>query len=167
MAKPPPETAWEKQARVALREGDALTALRTLERASLHAKLQPGFPYLYAQALVPPQPSALGQRPGTPVGAHFVTGRQAQDNSNTAPGSFGFRNPNHSFFPLKTDRKSTEPVALGDDGVLGVIGLPESAFAQLQCPRRGFRCNEIRPGKHGILRGYDAVPDIVHQEHDR
>jgi hypothetical protein len=62
---------------------------------------------------------------------------------------------------------ATEAVALGDDGVLGVIGLPESAFAQLQCPRRGFRCNEIRPGKHGILRGYDAVPDIVHQEHDR
>ena len=61
----------------------------------------------------------------------------------------------------------TEAVALGDDGVLGIIGLPESAFAHLQCPRRGFRCNEIRPGKHGILRGYDAVPDIVHQEHDR
>jgi DNA-binding transcriptional ArsR family regulator len=27
---------------------------------------------------------------------------------NTAPGSFSFSNPNHSFFPLKTDRKSTE-----------------------------------------------------------
>jgi class 3 adenylate cyclase/tetratricopeptide (TPR) repeat protein len=51
MAKPPPETEWEKQAKVALRDGDALTALRTLEGASLHAKLQPGFPYLYAQAL--------------------------------------------------------------------------------------------------------------------
>jgi hypothetical protein len=49
MAKPPPETEWEKQAKVALRDGDALTALRTLEGAWLHAKLQPGFPYLYAQ----------------------------------------------------------------------------------------------------------------------
>jgi class 3 adenylate cyclase/tetratricopeptide (TPR) repeat protein len=52
MAKAPPETEWERQARVALREGDALTAVRILEGASLHAKLQPGFPYLYAQALV-------------------------------------------------------------------------------------------------------------------
>jgi class 3 adenylate cyclase len=52
MAKPPPETEWERQARVALKEGDAFTAVRILEGASLHAKLQPGFPYLYAQALV-------------------------------------------------------------------------------------------------------------------
>jgi hypothetical protein len=49
MAKPPPETEWEKQAKVALRDGDALTALRTLKGASSHAKLQAGFPYLYAQ----------------------------------------------------------------------------------------------------------------------
>ena len=51
MAKSPPETEWERQARAALKEGDASTALRILEGASLHAKLQPGFPYLYAQAL--------------------------------------------------------------------------------------------------------------------
>ena len=51
MAKSPPETEWERQARAALKEGDASTALRILEAASLHAKLQPGFPYLYAQAL--------------------------------------------------------------------------------------------------------------------
>src|SRR5438132_13257188 len=51
MAKPPPETEWERQARIALKEGDAVAALRILEAASLHAKLQPGFPYLYAQAL--------------------------------------------------------------------------------------------------------------------
>jgi class 3 adenylate cyclase/tetratricopeptide (TPR) repeat protein len=51
MAKSPPETEWERQARVALKEGDAFAALRILEGASLHAKLQPGFPYLYAQAL--------------------------------------------------------------------------------------------------------------------
>jgi hypothetical protein len=49
MPKQPPQTGWEKQAKVALRDGDALTALRTLEGASLHAKLRPGFPYLYAQ----------------------------------------------------------------------------------------------------------------------
>jgi class 3 adenylate cyclase len=52
MAKAPPETEWERQAKAALREGDALGAVRILEGASLHAKLQPGFPYLYAQALV-------------------------------------------------------------------------------------------------------------------
>lgn len=40
------------QAKSALKEGDAFTALRVLESASLHAKLQPGYPYLYAQALV-------------------------------------------------------------------------------------------------------------------
>ncbi len=51
MPKPPPETEWEKRARVALSEGDALTALRILESAPLHARLQPGFPYLHAQAL--------------------------------------------------------------------------------------------------------------------
>ena len=51
MAKPPPETEWERQARIALKEGDAFAALRILEAASLHAKLQPGFPYLYAQSL--------------------------------------------------------------------------------------------------------------------
>ena len=51
MAKSPPETESERQARVALKEGDAFTALRILEGASLHAKLQPGFPYVYAQAL--------------------------------------------------------------------------------------------------------------------
>jgi class 3 adenylate cyclase/tetratricopeptide (TPR) repeat protein len=51
MTKPPPETEWEKQARIALKEGDAFTALRILEGSSLHARLQPGFPYLYAQAL--------------------------------------------------------------------------------------------------------------------
>jgi class 3 adenylate cyclase/tetratricopeptide (TPR) repeat protein len=51
MAKSPPETEWERQARIALKEGDAFTALRILEVASLHAKLQPEFPYLYAQAL--------------------------------------------------------------------------------------------------------------------
>jgi hypothetical protein len=51
MPKQPPQTGWEKRARVALSEGDALTALRTLEAAPLHATLQPGFPYLYAQAL--------------------------------------------------------------------------------------------------------------------
>jgi tetratricopeptide repeat protein len=49
--KPPPETESEKQARVALSEGDALTALQILEAAPLHTTLQPGFPYLYAQAL--------------------------------------------------------------------------------------------------------------------
>jgi hypothetical protein len=49
MPKQPPQTGWEKQAKVALRDGDALTALRTLEGASLHAKLQPRFPYFYAQ----------------------------------------------------------------------------------------------------------------------
>jgi hypothetical protein len=47
MAKLPPETEWERQARAALKEGDAFTALRVLEGASL----QPGFPYLFAQAL--------------------------------------------------------------------------------------------------------------------
>ena len=52
MAKAPPETECEKQARFALKEGDAFGALRILESASLHAKLQPGYPYLYAQALV-------------------------------------------------------------------------------------------------------------------
>jgi class 3 adenylate cyclase len=51
MAKSLPESEWERQARAALKEGDASTALRILEAASLHAKLQPGFPYLYAQAL--------------------------------------------------------------------------------------------------------------------
>ncbi len=51
MARSPLETESERQARVALKEGDAFTALRILEGASLHAKLQPGFPYLYAQAL--------------------------------------------------------------------------------------------------------------------
>jgi len=29
-------------------------------------------------------------------------------NSNTAPGSFSFSNPNPTIFPLKTDRKSTD-----------------------------------------------------------
>lgn len=52
MAKASPETECEKQARFALKEGDAFGALRILESASLHAKLQPGYPYLYAQALV-------------------------------------------------------------------------------------------------------------------
>jgi class 3 adenylate cyclase/tetratricopeptide (TPR) repeat protein len=52
MAKAPPETEWERRARVALKGGDAVTAVRILEGASLHAKLQPGFAYLYAQALV-------------------------------------------------------------------------------------------------------------------
>jgi hypothetical protein len=51
MPKQPPQTEWEKRARVALSEGDALTTLRILEAAPLHATLQPGFPYLYAQAL--------------------------------------------------------------------------------------------------------------------
>ena len=51
MAKSPPETESERQARIALKEGDAFTASRILEGASLHEKLQPGFPYLYAQAL--------------------------------------------------------------------------------------------------------------------
>jgi class 3 adenylate cyclase len=51
MLKPPPETEWEKRARTALSEGDALTALRILELAPLHAAVQPGFPYLCAQAL--------------------------------------------------------------------------------------------------------------------
>jgi class 3 adenylate cyclase/tetratricopeptide (TPR) repeat protein len=52
MAKVPPETEWARQAKSALKEGDAFSALRFLESASLHAKLQPGYPYLYAQALV-------------------------------------------------------------------------------------------------------------------
>jgi hypothetical protein len=51
MPKQPPQTEWEKRARVALSEGDALTTLRILEAAPPHATLQPGFPYLYAQAL--------------------------------------------------------------------------------------------------------------------
>lgn len=52
MAKVPPETEWEKQARFALKEGDAFGALRILDSASFHAKLRPGYSYLYAQALV-------------------------------------------------------------------------------------------------------------------
>lgn len=52
MAKVPPETESAGQARAALKEGDAFTALRILEAASLHAKLQPGYPYLYALALL-------------------------------------------------------------------------------------------------------------------
>jgi class 3 adenylate cyclase/tetratricopeptide (TPR) repeat protein len=52
MPKRPPETEWEKRAKLALSEGDGLTALRILEAVPLHATAaQPGFPYLYAQAL--------------------------------------------------------------------------------------------------------------------
>lgn len=47
-----PDADWEKRAKVALSEGDGLTALRILEEAPLFATAaQPGFSYLYAQAL--------------------------------------------------------------------------------------------------------------------
>jgi tetratricopeptide (TPR) repeat protein len=51
MPKRPPEAEWEKRAKVALSEGDGLTALRILETVPFHAAAQPGFPYLYARAL--------------------------------------------------------------------------------------------------------------------
>jgi tetratricopeptide (TPR) repeat protein/class 3 adenylate cyclase len=52
MPKGGPEAEWEKRARVALSEGDGLTALRILEEAPLFATAErPGFSYLYAQAL--------------------------------------------------------------------------------------------------------------------
>jgi tetratricopeptide (TPR) repeat protein len=51
MPKRPPEAEWEKRAKVALSEGDGLTALRILEAIPFHAAAQPGFPYLYARAL--------------------------------------------------------------------------------------------------------------------
>ncbi len=51
MPKRPPEAEWEKRARIALSEGDALTALRILEALPLYTAAQPGFPHLYARAL--------------------------------------------------------------------------------------------------------------------
>jgi len=51
MPKRPPEAEWERRAKVALSEGDGLTALRILETVPFHAAAQPGFPYLYARAL--------------------------------------------------------------------------------------------------------------------
>src|SRR5260370_37199337 len=51
MPKRAPEAEWEKRAKVALSEGDGLTALRILETVPFHAAAQPGFPYLYARAL--------------------------------------------------------------------------------------------------------------------
>ncbi|HZC35430.1 MAG TPA: TRAFs-binding domain-containing protein [Chthoniobacterales bacterium] len=52
MPKIGPDPEWEKRARVALSEGDGLTALRILEEAPLFATAgRAGFSYLYAQAL--------------------------------------------------------------------------------------------------------------------
>jgi len=46
MPKRPPEAEWERRAKVALSEGDGLSALRILETVPFHAAAQPGFPYL-------------------------------------------------------------------------------------------------------------------------